>query len=211
LNRQEKNRFPLQRYEAAFKPSYKIFAKQKGKHMKICIYGSAGENIDSIYKDKAYRFGALMAEHSHELIFGGGNTGLMGCTARGAKSKQGKVIGIAPEFFTQVDGELYPLCDEMILTASMNERKALLKEKSDAFVILPGGIGTYDEFFDTLVSVSLGIDTGKKLAIFNIKGYYDSLRSLLLQTVQQGFMAEEKTALYRFFDDESELLSYLEQ
>lgn len=179
--------------------------------MKICIYGSASEEIDAEYKETAFRFGADMAEHGHELIFGGGNNGLMGSTARGVKSGGGKMTGIAPEFFRDVDGELYQECDELILTPSMNERKALLKKMSDAFVILPGGIGTYDEFFDTLVSVSLGMDAGKKVAILNVKGYYDNLRALLLDMVRQGFMSEEKTELYRFFDDEPELLTYLEE
>lgn len=178
--------------------------------MKICIYGSANENIAGIYKEKAYRLGNLIAEHNHILIFGGGNNGLMGSAARGVKDKNGTIIGIAPEFFRSVDGELYKDCTEMILTKTMNERKGLLKEKSDAFAVLPGGIGTYDELFDTLVSISLGIDSNKKLAVLNVQGYYTPLKELLGNMVRQGFLTEEKCRLCRLFDDENELLSYLE-
>lgn len=178
--------------------------------MRICIYGSASENIADIYKEKAFRFGEIMAEHKHELIFGGGNNGLMGSTARGVKKNGGKIVGIAPEFFRAVDGELYSECTEFIFTKSMNERKALLKEKSDAFAVLPGGIGTYDELFDTLVSICLGIDKNKKIGILNVEGYYDNLGDLLQNMVQKGFMAEENTKICRIFKDEAELLAYLE-
>ena len=102
----------------------------------------------------------------HSLVYGGGAKGLMGAAARGVKRQGGHILGIAPSFFN-VDGELFEDCDEFLYPDTMRERKKLLEEKSDAFVILPGGIGTCNEFFETLVLRSLG-RLAKPIALFNI-------------------------------------------
>lgn len=177
--------------------------------MNICVYGAAMEEIAGHYKEKTESFGELLAMRGHSLVYGGGAKGLMGAVARGAKKQGGHILGIAPSFFN-VDGELFEDCDEFLYPDTMRERKKLLEEKSDAFVILPGGIGTFDEFFETLVLRSLG-RLSDPIALFNIDHYYDPLQQMMEHAVASGFVAEDRMEMYRIFDDEKEMLLYLEQ
>ena len=115
--------------------------------MNICIYGAASPQLDQIYYEKTEELGRLMARRGHGLVFGGGETGLMGAAARGVDAEGGYLLGIAPRFFDE-PGILYQHCTEFIMTETMRERKHLLEEKSQATIVVPGGIGTYEEFFD---------------------------------------------------------------
>lgn len=175
--------------------------------MKICVFGASSDAIPSRYLDAAYDFGRELAKNGHSLVFGGGATGVMGAAARGIKSAGGVLIGIAPKFF-DVPGVLYKECDEFIYTETMRERKALLEDTSDAFAVLPGGIGTYEEFFEVLVLCQLG-RMNKPIAIYNVDGCYENLRTLLLGTVEGGFMGEEKLSLCRFCNTAEEIVEYL--
>ncbi len=177
--------------------------------MKICVYGAAMEEIADVYKEKTEKFGELLAAHGHGLVYGGGARGLMGAAARGVKRGGGHILGIAPSFFN-VDGELFDACDEFLYPDTMRERKKLLEDESDAFVILPGGIGTFDEFFETLVLRSLG-KMPKPIAVFNIDHYYDPLQQMMEHAVAAGFVAEDRLTMYRVFDDAEKMLLYLEQ
>ena len=106
--------------------------------MKICVYGASGDRLRQEYFDAAYALGALMAENGHSLIYGGGQTGLMGAVGRGAHDKGGEIIGVAPKFFDE-PGVLAPDCTEFIFTETMRERKHIMEDMADAFIILPGG------------------------------------------------------------------------
>ena len=117
--------------------------------MNICIYGSASKNLDSVYLEACEKFGELLAKRGHGLVFGGSSRGLMGATARGVKKAGGEVLGIVPRFFDE-EGDVYEECDDYIYTETMGERKDLFRINAYAFVILPGGIGTFDEFFETI-------------------------------------------------------------
>lgn len=177
--------------------------------MNICVYGASSRAIDKKYTDAAYALGKCLAERGHTLVFGGGNSGVMGASARGADSVEGaKILGIAPTFFN-VDGVLYEHCTEFISPPDMRERKKLLEERSDAFVIAPGGIGTYDEFFEILTLKQLGRHN-KPIAILNVDGYYDPLLALLRHTVDGAFMNETSMTLFAVFDAVEPLISYLE-
>ncbi len=176
--------------------------------MKICIFGASSDSIPARYLDAAYDFGVKMADHGHTLYFGGGNTGVMGKTVKGVKANGGSAVGIAPKYF-DTDGILYKNCDEFIYTETMNERKTLLEDGSDAFAVLPGGIGTYDEFFEVLVLAQVG-QMKKPIAIYNVDGCYDTLRELLLSTVREGFMTEETLELCRFCSTAEEIFEYFE-
>lgn len=167
------------------------------------------EEIADIYKKQTEEMGELLAKRGHGMVYGGGARGLMGAAARGVKKQNGFVLGIAPSFF-HVDGELFEFCDEFIYTDTMRERKQLLEDRSDAFVILPGGIGTFDEFFETLVLKSLG-KLPKPIALFNIDHYYDPLQQMLEHAAVAGFVAKDRLLMYRIFDQAEELLQYLEQ
>lgn len=176
--------------------------------MRICVYGAASNEIDKSFLEAGENLGREMAKRSHELVFGGGKNGLMGAAARGINEKGGHIIGIAPEFFN-VDGALFEKCDEMIYTKTMRERKMLMEEKSDAFIVTPGGIGTFEEFFEILTLRSL--DRHKKpIAIFNTNGYYDALLSFLENGVKENFLREDNLRLFFVSENESEILSYLE-
>ncbi|MCQ2386415.1 MAG: TIGR00730 family Rossman fold protein [Clostridia bacterium] len=177
--------------------------------MNICVYGASSNAIDPKYLDAVEKLGAKMAQRGHGLVFGGGNSGVMGASARGMFSQNGKIIGIAPTFF-QVDGVLYPHCTEFYPTETMRERKKLLEEKSDAFISAPGGIGTFDEFFEILTLKQLARHN-KPIAMFNVAGYYDPMLKMLQHTAKEEFMNESSFELFRVFSDADKMLTYIEE
>ena len=176
--------------------------------MNICLYGASSSAIAKSYINPTEELGAKIAERGHTLIYGGGAAGLMGAAARGAYSQGGKIIGIVPSFLN-VDGILFDNCDEMIFTETMRERKQLLEEKSDAFIVTPGGVGTFDEFFEILTLKQLGRHS-KPIAVFNINGYFDSLIEQLKNAVRKQFMNPESFELCFFTDNADKLINYLE-
>lgn len=177
--------------------------------MNITVYGAARETIHEEFKSAAEKLGEEMAKRGHTLIFGGGKNGLMGAVARGMSRKNGEIIGIAPKFF-KPDGVLYEECTEFIYTEDMRSRKALLEQKGDAVIVLPGGIGTYDEFFEVFTLKTLGrID--KKIAVMNTRGYYDCLSALLSHTAEEGFMEQKAADGLLVSADAQEILDFLEK
>lgn len=177
--------------------------------MKICVYGASSKTIDKKYVLAVEALGELLAKRGHSLVFGGGATGCMGAAARGVKRGGGKeILGIAPGFFN-VDGILSPDCTDFIYTNDMRERKGLFEEKSDAFIITPGGIGTYDEFFEILTQKQLG-QLKKPIAIYNIDGFFAPLLALLNQCVEGDFMNSASMQLFKVFSSAEEMFSYLE-
>ncbi len=176
--------------------------------MNICVYGAASNEISENMINKTESLGREMAKRNHALIFGGGNGGLMGAAARGVSEGGGEVIGIAPRFFN-ADGVFFGGCTKFFATDTMRERKKLMEEMSDAFIVTPGGIGTFDEFFEIYTLRSLGRHT-KPIAVYNIDGYYNALQTLLENAVNGGFMKQAAKDLIGFFDDEAEMLNYIE-
>lgn len=170
--------------------------------MRICVYGAASDDIAEKYKTAAYALGKWIGENGHTLVYGAGDTGVMGATARGVHDAHGKIVGIAPYFFDK-PGVLYPHCTEMHFTDTMRERKDLLEQNSDLFVMAPGGIGTWDEFFEILTLRSLG-QTDKDIYIFNTDGYYDALLTLLDKGTKEGFIAAEVADYYRVLETEKD-------
>lgn len=175
--------------------------------MKICIYGASSNAIDKSFINAGERLGAALADHGHSVIFGGGAAGLMGAVARGAYSKGGEIIGVSPSFFN-VDGALFTHCTDMIYTDTMRERKKLLEEMSDAFIITPGGIGTFDEFFEIYTLRQLGVHK-KPIAIFNTDGYYDPLVNMLNNAIEKSFMPDTNMNLLFISDDENKIIEYI--
>jgi len=175
--------------------------------MNICIYGASSNKLAQEYYDAAEALGALMAQQGHTLVFGGGQSGLMGAAARGAASAGGSIIGIAPRFFDE-PGVLYPHCTEFIYTDTMRERKAAMEDRSDAFIVLPGGIGTYEEFFEMLTLKQLGRHN-KPMAILNTRSYYDPMTAMLQNTVDEGFMSAGCMDLFGMCSTPAEALDYI--
>ena len=176
--------------------------------MRICVYGAASNEIDKSYIEAGESLGKEMGTRGHSLVFGGGATGLMGAVARGIEKENGEIIGVSPSFFN-VDGILFDRCSEMIFTDTMRERKQIMEEKSDAFIITVGGIGTFEEFFEILTLRSL--DRHKKpIAILNTNGYYDHLIQFLENGVKENFLKAENLELFFVSDSYTEVLDYIE-
>lgn len=156
------------------------------KYQSLALYCGSSTGNNPVYAREAARFGKMCAQKSLTLYFGGGSIGLMGAAAEACLSKGGKVIGVAPDFFTQ--GEVLATnLTEMILVKTMSERKQLLEEKSDAFVIFPGSYGTMDELFEMVTDAQLGMHT-KPIVIYNYMGYYDFLLRQLDKFMEEGFL-----------------------
>ena len=132
----------------------------------------------------------------------------MGATVRGVDSQNGRSLGVAPSFF-QVDGVLFDRCTEFLYTESMRQRKEIMEKRSDAFVMLPGGIGTFEEFFEIFTLKQLG-QHNKPITILNTCGYYNPMLKMLETTVTEGFMKRACLSLYQVFDEPEALLDYVE-
>ena len=176
--------------------------------MKICVYGAASDNIDPVYFAAAERLGELIALGGHTLVFGGGATGIMGACARGVRSRGGGSIGVAPRFF-DVPGILCKDCTEFIFTDTMRERKQCMEDLADAFVVAPGGIGTYEEFVEILTLKQLGRHS-KPIVMLNTCGYYEPMDDLMKNTVDKGFMKAECLELYRSLDTPEDVIAFVE-
>lgn len=174
----------------------------------ICVYGASSQNLHPDYFTGVEQLGRAMGRRGHALLFGGGQRGLMGAAARGVKAENGRVIGVAPRFF-DVDGILYPHCDEFLYTDTMRQRKQLLEERADAFVAVPGGLGTFDELFEILTLKQLGLH-GKPVALLNLRGYFDPLLALLEHGMAEGFLRADCRTLWADFRQPEALLDWLE-
>lgn len=175
--------------------------------MNICLYGASSNEIPHIYIETVEDLGEKMAERGHTLVFGGGANGLMGAVAREITSAGGKTVGIAPSFFN-VDGVLFD-CTEMHYTETMRQRKKLMEEKADAFIAVPGGIGTFDELFEIMTLKQLGRHK-KPIAVLNINGYYEGMDKMLENAANEGFMTEGSLKIAPIFTDIEQLLNYIE-
>ena len=147
--------------------------------------GSKSGNNPS-FLSAAAALGNLLAQENIELVYGGGNKGLMGAVANGCLDQGGKVIGIMPKLLLEWEAQHTGLT-ELIITENMHDRKKILYEKGDAGLVLPGGMGTLDELFEMLTWNNLKIHN-KKVFILNIEGYYDALIQLLENMDTNGFM-----------------------
>lgn len=176
--------------------------------MNICVYGASSQAIDKKYISAVEKLGEEMALRNHSLVFGGGTNGLMGAVVRGLQRKGGKCVGIAPTFF-DAPGILHQTCDEFIFTNTMRERKQLMEDRSDGFIMVPGGIGTLEEFFEILTLKQLK-QHDKPIAVFNVEGYFDDLESMIKKAFREGFMREGSDNLYKSFDETSALLDYFD-
>lgn len=177
--------------------------------MNICLFGASSTDLDQIYYDAAERLGRRIAARGHGLVFGGGAQGLMGAAVGGVSSCGGYSLGIAPAFFDK-PGILFKGCTEFIFTEDMRTRKRLMESHADAFVTVPGGIGTYEEFFEILTLKQLG-QLNKPIALFNVNGYFDLLRRLLEDTVSKGFMKASCLDIFAIHDDADQMLDYIER
>ena len=176
--------------------------------MNICVYGASSKTLDKSYLDAGIELGVLLAKKGHRLVFGGGCGGLMGAGAEGVYSEKGYIKGVSPRFF-DVDGILFEHCDELVMTNTMRERKQIMEDSSDAFITTPGGVGTFEEFFEILTLKQIGRHN-KPMAILNTNNYYDELIALMDKAIAGNFMTKENHNLYKVCATPEEAIEYIE-
>lgn len=178
--------------------------------MKICVFGAASAHIDDKYIKETEALGERLAKRGHSLVYGAGATGLMGAAARGFKRGGGRIFGVIPEFFRDESIEqIYTGCDELRYTKTMSERKMIMEDNADAFVILPGGVGTFEEFYEVLTLKQLGRH-GKAMVIYNIDGFYAEMQEFLKTVVNKKFITFELDDMYACVDSADALIKYLD-
>jgi len=175
----------------------------------ICVFCGSSVGAKPQYAAAATAFGRLLGERGIRVVYGGGNVGLMGVLADAALAAGGEVIGVIPQML--VDRELaHRQITELRIVTSMHERKALMAELSDAFVALPGGLGTYEELCEVLTWGQLGIHH-KPCGCLNVLGYFDPFACLLDHSVSEGFLRPEQRRLFLEAADPQQLLDMLIQ
>ncbi len=178
--------------------------------MRICVFGAASNQINEVYIKAVEELGAAMAKRGHGLVFGAGGHGLMGAAARGVHSAGGDVIGVIPEFFRDENiEEIYYDCDQLIYTETMAQRKTKMEDLADAFIIVPGGIGTFEELFEVLTLKQLGRHN-KPIVILDINGYYVKMEQFLQFAIDEEFIKDNCKQLYGFCDSIDAALDYIE-
>ena len=176
--------------------------------MNIAVYCGSVTGHDAIFTKRAEELGQWIADHHHTLIFGGGNIGLMGTVAEAVFRHEGKVIGVLPANIDFIIERPQPFCTEIIQAPDMASRKVKMMELADAYIALPGGIGTLDEL--TEIMTLIRIDYYRKPAvIFNINNYYEPFKSMLDQMIDNGFMDQKDLDRVLFSDRLEEIESFL--
>ncbi|QQE10643.1 TIGR00730 family Rossman fold protein [Planctomycetota bacterium] len=165
---------------------------------KICVFCSASDRVDDIYKNAARELGNLIGEGGHTLVWGGGKVGLMGEVARAAQVSGAELYGVIPESMQDVE-IAYTDADELVVTQTMRERKGLMDAKSDVFIVLPGGIGTLEELTEIMVLRYLKYHD-RPLVLVNINGFYKPFVKLMEHYVQEKFAKEKHLTLYEVVD-----------
>ena len=186
------------------------FAMQQN-HMKkltsICVYCGSGQGNDPAFEQAAFHLGKTMAEEGIRLVYGGGNTGLMGTVARAVIDHGGKVTGIIPEFLKDREVMLKE-ADDMIVVPDMHTRKQLMFDRADAFVALPGGVGTLEELVEQLTWSQLGQHT-KPILIADIKGFWKPLLALFEHMRDTRFIRDGFNVNYLVADTSEDILPML--
>jgi hypothetical protein len=158
----------------------------------ITVYCGAHEGRDPEFAKRAAELGRWMAEHGHRLVFGGGNSGMMGVISQAVIAAGGELTGVTPEFFITAD-EVRDDMTELILSADVAERRSKMIDLADAFIALPGGTGTLDEISEVIANNRLGLlgETYKPVMVYNVNGYYDSFFDFLNAMEAQEFYRYE--------------------
>jgi uncharacterized protein (TIGR00730 family) len=174
---------------------------------RVCVYCGSNHGHDPRFAAAARRFGEILAASRTGLVFGCGSIGLMGTIARAVHDHGGEVIGVIPEFLRNQE-RLFAEADEVIVTADMHERKRLMFERADAFVALPGGVGTMEEVIEQLTWAQLGRHR-KPILIANIAGFWDPLLTMFDHLLTRGFLANGRQLSFLVADDVEEILPAL--
>ncbi|WP_297565254.1 TIGR00730 family Rossman fold protein [uncultured Faecalibaculum sp.] len=176
--------------------------------MKVCVYGASSDKIAPVYKEAGRELGIRLADADMTLIFGGGMTGMMGAVLAGVQEAGGQSIGISPRYF-DVPGVLAKSCTEFYFTDTMRQRKQMMEEMADAFIMTPGSIGTFEEFFEILTLKQVN-QTAKPLTVLDTNGYFEPMMAMLENAVEQKFIDSYVFDLFRVFVTPAEVVDWLE-
>jgi uncharacterized protein (TIGR00730 family) len=173
----------------------------------ICVYCGSRPGADPRFAEVAVEVGRWIGTHGGQLVYGGGNNGLMGVLADAALAAGARVVGVIPHSMVEREWAKRD-CTELHIVDNMHQRKSMMAERADAFLALPGGIGTFEEFFEAWTWKQLGFH-GKPIGLLDTAGYYQSLLKFLGDSVQQGFMNDWQMDLLTVGTEPAVLLQQL--
>lgn len=175
----------------------------------VAVFCASSHPANSIISDRAAELGRRLAERHITLVYGGGSRGIMGTLAQACHENAGEVVGVLPKMFDIPQVRLRDVHTRLVVVPDMHERKETMYSMADGFIILPGGIGTMDEFFEIFTWRQIGLH-GKNIALFNIEGFFDPLLVFLESIVAQGLMTRDVLDSLIVSDDIDVMLSRLE-
>lgn len=175
---------------------------------RVCVFSGSRVGSDPAYQRAAHKLGATLAARNIELVYGGGSVGLMGVIADSILSCGGRATGVLPEFLATKELSHKGL-NEVFVTQDMHTRKAKMAELSDAFIAMPGGLGTFEELFEMVTWAQLGVHA-KPIGLLNTNRFYEPLLDLIERTIEAGFIHESHRQLMISEQDPSKLLTKLQ-
>jgi hypothetical protein len=173
----------------------------------VCVYCGSRDGVQPQYADAARLLGRLIGERGWRLVYGGGKVGLMGTVADAVLAAGGEVVGVIPETLMRREVGHRGLT-ELHVVETMHQRKQMMAERADAFIALPGGIGTLEELFEAWTWRQLGYHDAP-IGLLNVGGYYDPLLQFMQRTVDEGFLGPVQMSMIDVDDDTSRLLDTL--
>lgn len=174
----------------------------------VCVYTGASLSIPKEYHDSGKEVGKIIANTGYQLVYGGGNTGLMGTVSSSVIAHGGHVLGITTKQLADIE-KVNTEISEVRIVENMHLRKNMMFENSDIFLILPGGFGTLDEFFEVVTWKQLDIHK-QPILVYNYKGYWDPLKTLFTSMKKTGFIKQRHIDMITFINDGKELLTLLQ-
>lgn len=177
--------------------------------MNVCVYCSSSDRVDRVYFDLAERLGRCIAERRNNLVYGGGNTGPMRVLADAVKAAGGRVLSVLPRSFDE-RGLRYSRADEVVVTANLQERRAVMLRDSDVFVALPGGFGTLEEVAENLTARQLELHS-RPMCLVNVGGFWDPFTVFLDRLVEERFVKPEHRKLLHVAESPEAALEYLDR
>ena len=175
----------------------------------LCVYCGSRPGKDAAFAETAHQVGQWIGAHDGQLVYGGGRNGLMGIVADATLAAGGRVIGVIPKALVEKEWA-HTGCTELHIVDTMHERKRIMAEHADAFLSLPGGIGTLEEFFEVWTWRQLGYHA-KPVGLLNLNGYYTDLLVFLASSVKSGFMSDWQMELIHVGTDAERVLEQLVQ
>lgn len=174
----------------------------------ICVFCGSSPGQGEAYMEAARQFGALVGKAGFQFLFGGGRLGLMGASAIAAHDAGSKVIGIMPEFLRHLEPPLKGEMEEVLIVPDLFTRKDRMIAMSDAFAVLPGGLGTLDEFFEVITSAQLLVHA-KPIVVVNTNGYFDPVLAMIEKVIAQGFAQPRSLTLHSVVKTPEEAMVFL--